>query len=123
MPWSALQQQVESLKEVDGKSPLNGFCHFPVHSTEEHGVRIAKSADRRVDASEQSWARKAEGSGPPEVDYCSELRNRVQLAILAAEKNEASGMEDRLLSLLRFFEIGQEWFLKQEQQGEQEGKL
>jgi len=36
------------------------------------------------------------------VDYCSELRNWVQRAILEAEKNEDLNKKDQLLSLLRF---------------------
>ena len=77
---------------------------------------------RRVATTVQSWTRTAEGRHPPEVDYCSVLRNWVQRAILAAEKNEDFGKKDQLLSLLRFFEIDQEWSLKQEQQGKREGK-
>ena len=67
--------------------------------------------DKRVDTSAQSWTRRAEGRHPPKVDYCSELGNWVQRAILEAEKNEDFNKEDQL-EPSKIFEIDQEWFLK-----------
>ena len=75
------------------------------------GLKIVELVDRRLDTSAQSRTRKAEGRHP-QVDYCSELRNWVQRAISEAEKNEDFSKKDQLLSLLRFFEIDQECFLK-----------
>lgn len=65
-------------------------------------LRIVELVDKRVDTSAQSWTRRAEGRHPPKVDYCSELRNWVQRAILEAEKNEDFNKKNQLLSLLRF---------------------
>jgi hypothetical protein len=60
---------------------------------------------RQLSISVQSWTRRAEVRHPLKVQSCSELRGRVQRAILEAEQNEDFDKKDQLPSLLRLFEI------------------
>jgi hypothetical protein len=57
--------------------------------------------DNKTNTSAKSWANRVEGGHLPKVDYYSELRSWLQLAILEAEKTKNFNKRDQLLILLK----------------------
>ena len=56
--------------------------------------------DKQMSTAARSWSNRADRRSPAIVDYSSELRSWVQLAILEAEEMKDFSKKDRFLSLL-----------------------
>ena len=56
--------------------------------------------DKHVSTAARSWRNKAERRSPAIVDYSSELRSWVQLAIIEAEEMKDFSKKGKFLSLL-----------------------
>ena len=57
--------------------------------------------DKQMSTAAQSWSNRADRRHPTKVDYSSELRSWVQLAILEAEEMKDLDKKGKFLSLLK----------------------